>query len=330
MIPKQPTTSEAIPVRVSSPHRPTSNWFQKLTFLIVFFIAFQIGRVLIFFAKRQSWEKSHRIALWISRRVEPLTRPARWKNYRLFFGSEKSEAELAALDEAHTRYLARMRADVAAAFGRSKAELLATTEITGLENLQTVLEKKRGVMLVSGHTATWWLVPSILACRGFPVTVIFTPLKSKAVEKKMRELTGRFGVRIAFVGRDAMQVVRHAALNNEIVYLTFDVSVRPKHLAAHGFGQSRLTVDSGPALTAARQSMPTLQVGCEQLDETQRKISFYPATELELNPRPHLPGALCDLWTRRLEAETFARPEQWWAWGYVNLLPSVENPPSSQ
>lgn len=338
MIPKQSKTTETIPapVSVSAPRRPSYTWFQKLAFLILFFIAFQIGRALIFFARRQSWEKSHHIALWISRRVESLTRSTRWKNYRLFFGPEKSEAELAALDEEHTLYLARMRADVAAGFGRSRAELLATTDVTGLENLRAVLENKRGAMLVSGHTATWWLVPSILSCLGFRVTAIFTPVKSTAVEKKLRELTGRFGVRLAFVGRDAMQAVRFAALNNEIIYLTFDVTVRPKHLAAHAFGRAQLTVDTGPALTIARQSMPTLQVACQHLDETRRKISIFPATETELNPRLYSPEALCELWTRRLEAEVLAQPEQWWAWGYVDLLdPSdgsvtpVDNPPKA-
>ena len=80
--------------------------------MLVFLVALQVGRALIFLARRQSWEKSHRISRWISRRVEPLTRKTRWKNYQLFFGGAKSPAELAALDEAHTLYLSRMRADV--------------------------------------------------------------------------------------------------------------------------------------------------------------------------------------------------------------------------
>jgi lauroyl/myristoyl acyltransferase len=332
MTPEQlKSTSPNPATTASNPSRPpVYSWHQRLIFIIGFFVAFQIGRFLIFLAKRQSWEKSHRIALWISRRVESLTRKTRWKNYGLFFGGKKSPAELAALDEAHTLYLARMRADVAAAFGRSREELLATTDVAGLENLRAVLEKKCGTLLVSGHMATWWLVPSILSCQGFRVTAIFTPVKSKAVEKKLRELADRFGVRIAFVGRDAMNAVRYAALNNEIIYLTFDVTVRPKHLVAHPFAAARLTLDAGPALTVARQSMPTLQVECQHLDETLRKISIHAATEMELNPRSYSPQALCDLWARRLEAEVLERPEQWWAWGYVDLLPPVENPLQSK
>lgn len=288
--------------------------------MLVFFVAFQIGRALIFLARRQSWEKSHRISLWISRRVESLTRKTRWKNYQFFFGTAKSPAELAALDEAHTLYLARMRADVAAAFGRTPAQLLATTELVGQENLRAVLEKKRGLMLVSGHTATWWLVPSILSCNGFPVTVIFTPVKSRAMEKELRELTGRFGVKLAFVGRDAVHAMRHAVANNEIIYLTFDVTVRPKHFSNYAFGRACLQVDSGPAVMAVRNLMPLLQAECSHLDHTRRQISIHAPTEMELNPQAQPPEALCELWVQRLAAEVAAHPEQWWAWGYVDLL----------
>jgi lauroyl/myristoyl acyltransferase len=324
------------PVASNESRPATYSWRQRLVFVVVFFVAFQIGRVLIFLARRQSWEKSHRISLWISRRVESLTRKTRWANFKFFFGAEKSPAELTALDEAHTRYLARMRADVAAAFGRTSAQLLATTELVGQDNLRAVLEKQRGVMLVSGHTATWWLVPSILSCSGFPVTVIFTPVKSKAVENKLRELTDRFGVKLAFVGRDAVNAMRRAVAKNEIIYLTFDVTMRPKHVANYRFGQAFLPVDSGPAIMATRSSMPLLQAECSQLDLTRRRISFYAPTELELNPQAQPPEALCELWVRRLAAEVATRPEQWWAWGYVDLLataavaqPSVDNSPKA-
>lgn len=330
MTPKQPSSKSDPTSTAKSPSRPTYSLLARIGFVVAFFLAFQIGRFLIFLAKRQSWEKSHLIALWISRRVEPLTRKTRWKNYRLFFGDDKSPAELATLDVSHTRYLARMRTDVAAAFGRSREQLLATTEVVGLDNLHAALARKQGVMLVSGHTATWWLVPSVLSCLGFPVTVVFTPVKSTALEKKLRELCDRFGVRLSFVGRDAMLAVRQAALNNEIVYLTFDVTVRQKHLAAHAFGSAQLLVDAGPAVTAARQGMPLLQVENTHLDETRRKIFIPVATEIELAPRLESSQALCALWARRLEAEVRSRPEQWWAWGYVDLLPPVEKNPKPE
>ena len=325
------TTGQAAAKPVPSQPRFASYTLrQRLVFAVIFFGCVQIGRVLIFLARRQSWEKSHRIALWISRRVESLTRPRRWKNYQLFFGSKKSLAELVAMDEAHTLYLARMRADVAAAFGRTPAELLATTEIAGLDNLRAVLVENHGAMLVSGHTATWWLVPSILGSSGFPVTVVFTPVKSKAVEKKLRALTDRFGVRLAFVGRDALSAVKHAAAKNEIIYLTFDVTLRPKHFANYDFGSAQMPIDAGPAITAARQLMPVLQVECAHLDETKRKISIYAPTELELNPQSQPPEALCQLWMQRLEAEVLAHPEQWWPWGYVDLSsPAVEISPKA-
>lgn len=331
MISENPKTTGQPAAKAQTP--PASySWSQRLVFNLIFLVALQIGRILIFIARRQSWGKSFRIALWISRRVESLTRNFRWKNYQLFFGGEKSPAELTALDAAHTLYLARMRTDVAAGFGRTPDEILALTELAGAEHLRAALAKKRGLMLVSGHTATWWFVPSILSCSGFPVTVIFTPVKSKAVEKKLRELTSRFGVKLAFIGRDAVHAVRHAVANNEIIYLTFDVTMRPKHISSCAFGRAWLPIDAGPAIMAARNLMPVLQAESSHLDLTRRRIAIYAPTETELNPQTQTPGTLCELWVQRLAAEVAARPEEWWSWGYVDLqaqptmpLASVDN-----
>lgn len=314
--------------RKTTDQNPASPSFgRQLFFKVIFFICVQIGCVLVFFARRQSWEQSHRLALWLSRRVEPLTRKRRWSNYRTFFGAAKSEAEMSVLDENHTLYLARMRADVAAAFARSPAELKATTEVTGLENLEQTLAHKRGLMLASGHVATWWLVPSVLSSMGFPVTVIFTAIQSKALEKRLLELTGRFGVKVAFVGRDALRAMKEARQKNEIIYLTFDVSVRPKNFTTHHFGRARLVIDSGPAVLAVRNDTPLMYAECLHLDHERRQIRLLPPREIELAPQARSAEAISALWTERLLDEITARPEQWWPWGYVNLLPPVENPP---
>ena len=284
----------------------------------------------MFLARRQSWKKSYRLAHWISYRVEPLTRQRRWRNYRAFYDSAKTESELASLDAAHTPYLARMRADVAAAFARSPAQLQATTEVLGLNDLNDMLAQKRGLMLVSGHVATWWLIPSVLSSMGFPVTVIFTEIQSEQLKKRLLELTSRFGVKVAFVGRDALRAMKTAAERNEIVYLTFDVSVRPKNFTTHRFGRAQLVIDSGPAVLAVRNDMPLMQVECSHLDHERRQICLLPATEMELHPHRQTPEAISALWLQRLEAEITVRPEQWWPWGYVDLLPAVEKSPNSE
>ena len=191
--------------------------------------------------------------------------------------------------------------------------------LEGEEHLRRALALGRGALLVSGHSATWWFIPALLVAKGYPVTAIFTPIKFPRLERILLKLADRFGVRLAFVGRDAYRAARQAIEHNEILYLTFDVAVRTRRVQSFPFGNSRLQVDQGPAIIASRHSMPSLQAAAVHLGNGRHRVSLYHPGPEELSPRDSSADHLCRLWTQRLEQEVQRHPEQWWPWGYVNL-----------
>ena len=155
------------------------------------------------------------------------------------------------------------------------------------------------------------------------MTAIFTPIKFPKVEQWLLESAAKIGLKIAFVGGDASLAVRRAQERNEIIFLTFDVVVSEKRKRAYPFGGAAMEVDAGPAILAIRQNLPTVQAMCFQQPDGANKISFYAPTEMELMPEGQQPKDFCSLWVGRLEKEICAQPEQWWPWGYAELVASA-------
>ena len=288
-----------------------------LVFLIVH-AAVTVGRVLIWVGCHLTFRGALAIARWVTLRLEPLTRRSRHANQKLFFEPNRG-ADLEAIDRAHLDYLARMRAEITRCFNETPEHLRRCVELEGEEHLREVLALRKGALLVSGHSGTWWFIPAILVAKGYRVTAIFTPIKFPRLERILLKLTSRFGVQIAFVGRDAYKAARHAIEHNEILYLTFDVAVRTRRIQSFPLGRGQLQVDRGPAIIAARHSMPTIQAMAIQRDQGRHVVRFYAPRTEEKAPRDSGAEQLCRLWTARLEEEIRECPEQWWCWGYVDL-----------
>jgi KDO2-lipid IV(A) lauroyltransferase len=297
-----------------------------------FFLAVTIlGRFLIWLACRLSRERAIRLTMWLTRRLEPLTRERRHGNLRAFFANgSRTEEQLAALDAEHLQYLARLRAEIARTFEGTPEQLKAVVHLEGLEHLQTVLAAKRGVMVVSGHSATYWFLPAIMAVHRQRVTALFTQIKFRPLENLLLKFAERYHIRVAFVGRDASLAIRNAIRRNEVVYLSFDVSMHARRKERFPFGAASVEIDPSPALLAVRSGMPTLQAACVQIENGRSRITFYPPDADELAPPNRNAVEICRLWTRRLEAEVKQHPAQWWPWGYMKLLPPVENSPKPE
>lgn len=280
-----------------------------------------VGQILVWLACRVGERGAYVLGLFVTRAVGPLTRRRRDANIQAFFRQKNGgEKALADLDAAHLRYLARMRAEIARTPVGNPQTLKESVVLEGEQHLKAALARGRGALVVTGHTATWWFLPAALVARGYKVTAVFTPIKFPKVERTLLEWSSRYGVKIAFVGRDAYKAARQAIERNEILYLTFDVAVRAHRAQYFPFGDAWLQVDPGPAIMAVRNSMPTVQAACTHIGNGLNHASIYEPTPGELAPETMVSSELCRLWMERLEKEVHAHPEQWWPWGYVDLL----------
>jgi Kdo2-lipid IVA lauroyltransferase/acyltransferase len=306
-MPKEKQTKRAVPL-----------WRRVKVALFVHAIV-ALARVIVWFTCRLSYERGMKFAQWLTRKFEPLTRGKRARNFQWFFPATFSPQQRAELDEAHQRYLARMRLEVVRAFEQSRDEALSIVDFVGEEHLRAALALNRGVLLIGGHTGTWWSAPAALPQRGYACTAVFTTIAFPVITRQLLRIAEKFGVKIAFVGDSAHAAVRHAVQQNEVVYLSYDVAVRLKHSIAMRFGAGTLMMDPGPAVLALRYKMPVVQVACTQVANRRLQVKFYPADDPTLVEGEEKPLQLCTRWLARLEDELRDNPEQWWAWGYVTL-----------
>jgi lauroyl/myristoyl acyltransferase len=312
-----PTTSaKKLPTPASAPASSLPRWKIQL----ILFFATLAARFLIWLAGYLSPANGLRVATWVTARFEPLTRRRRFANYQKYFGSDPQAAEkIAALDAGHQKYLSRMRAEMARGLALSPMDLSAFNELVGREHLQKLLDEARGLMLVSTHAGSWWFIPSLLSLSGFKVTVIFAPIAYKPIERYLLDTVSRYGVKVAFVGRDAWLAVKQAPEKKEIVYLAFDVALQPKRVEWLSVGESRLAIDPAPAILAAKANLPVLQASHTHLANGQDRVVIHPPQPTELQPKNHTPAEISRVWGERLNDELRSHPEQWWGWSYVEL-----------
>jgi KDO2-lipid IV(A) lauroyltransferase len=69
-------------------------------------------------------------------------------------------------------------------------------EVTGEEQLQAALEQGRGVILAAPHLGSWELIGHYIAAT-VPITCLYKPPESPAVEQAMREGRTHLGVKLA-------------------------------------------------------------------------------------------------------------------------------------
>ncbi len=312
--------------QLAAPANAQSSSLPRWKIRLILFWGTLAGRFLIWLAGRLNPPNVLRVATWVTARFEPLTRRRRFANYQKYFGGDPQAAEkMSALDVGHQKYLARMRAEMARGLALSPMDLSAFNELVGREHLQKLLDEGRGLMLVSTHAGSWWFIPSLLAMSGFKVTVIFAPIAYKPIERYLLETVSRYGVKVAFVGRDAWLAVKQAPEKKEIVYLAFDVAIQPKRVEWLPVGEGRLAIDPGPAILAAKANLPVLQASHIHLANGQDRVIIHPPQPTELQPKDFTPAEISRVWGERLNDELRNQPEQWWGWSYVELTAAEPN-----
>jgi|GEM_PF-4281755 len=233
----------------------------------------------------------------------------------------KTEADVEQLYAAYLKYMVRFQVETARCITIDFDGLKKKVVLHGEEHLRAALEKKRGVLLAGVHMGTWWHVPCILGATGHRLSVVFNSFPFAAVEEYLARAAGRYGVGMTFVDKGVPGLVRRAAQQNEIVYLTFDVAVRKGHANWVPFGHTKINISAGPAILALRNQMPVLYVSSYHGPD-QSHLVIHP--ELTAAMAQNLQGAdqLCRVLAEKFYADLVQRPEQWWGWG-VSDLPRV-------
>lgn len=184
----------------------------------------------------------------------------------------------------------------------------------GEENLDGVLARGKGALVVVGHLGNWDAAGAWAAATGRDVVTVAEVLKPKRLFEFFADHRARLGLTIYPAEPGVTRKLVAAVEEGKVVAILGDRDLKGRGPAVEFFGE-RTTLPAGPASVALRAGVPVIVTGVYEA----RLPDGRPAWEAHMSDPIELPadrgdGAVDEL-TRevaaRLESFIRRRPEQW-------------------
>ncbi|MEZ4651797.1 MAG: hypothetical protein R3E97_23970 [Candidatus Eisenbacteria bacterium] len=166
--------------------------------------------------------------------------------------------------------------------GRGKGEdLLRGLEVEGLEHLEASERSGRGTILVTAHFGNWELLAVYLARRGRTLHVLYHPFEEKRLERFVRRVRDRAGIRSVSADRPgpALRALRQGELVGVLVDRIPHGGVR-----CDFFGRECRTAE-GAARLGLRTGALVLCAALWEDDSARYRARFWPPMELAELPK---------------------------------------------
>ena len=195
--------------------------------------------------------------------------------------------------------------------GLSKEEILARTEVEGLEKLEEAVALGKGVILATGHFGNWEIGGAGLAVRGIPLDIIVQHQRNPLFDIDLNRNRIRLGLRLIMRGEAPKETLR-ALRNGRVVGIAGDQNRRRGGVFVDFFGKKAATA-RGAAIFALRTGAPLFLGVSRRLEGRIARyrwsiepIDFTPTGDMDADVL-HLTQAH----TRHLEREITRTPEQY-------------------
>ena len=196
------------------------------------------------------------------------------------FGQQKSRQEIEQIAKDCFIYMAKGAVELMFFFDKPHI-LRLKVDIQGLENLDKVLERGRGVILVSAHFGNFPLLLGRLALDGYKTCGIMRPMHDSRVEKIFLEKREKYGVRTIYSQprNECVNSTISALRNNELVFIPIDQNFGTGGVFVSFFGKQAATA-TGPVILAQRTGAALVPCFIIRQPGDRHKVIFEPALEL--------------------------------------------------
>jgi KDO2-lipid IV(A) lauroyltransferase len=193
----------------------------------------------------------------------------------------------------------------------TRQNLVATMDVTGVENLEDALSHGRGVVVFSAHLGPFEYMSSWLPARGYETVI---PVEKVTDERLLRltvELRRRTGV--VFVPLDGVKAVRTmfgALRRNQIVLITADRAVQGESVVMDFFGAAA-RLPRGPVDLSLRTGAPLVGGFGWRTPGNRVAVLFTPLTLALPEDQRDKPELLQAALTRQLERIVRDHLDEW-------------------
>lgn len=191
-------------------------------------------------------------------------------------------------------------------------EMLADTEVVGLEHVLNARDAGTGMIYALPHMGNWEAAAPVAISHGVPVVAVAEVLPNRRITDWFTEMRAEFGIEIVLAtGRiEVMRKLEQAIAENKAVALLSDRDLKGRGVEVEFFGEET-TMPPGPATLAVRTGAPLLPVGCYFRDGGYKVVVRPPLPIPEEGTKTERVAALTQLLARQLEDLIEAAPQQW-------------------
>lgn len=173
------------------------------------------------------------------------------KNLHLAYLDDKKDREIKQLAIQIFQNISRILFEIGWSMGLRQEDLPCYFSIKGLPNLQNAHQKKKGVLLLTGHIGNWELLTILSAMIKFQVNILYRPLDIKPIDAWLNKYRSRHGSTMIPNARSMRKILR-ILKNGGIVGLLMDQNVDWYEGVFVDFFGKRACTNSGMALLALK------------------------------------------------------------------------------
>jgi len=182
------------------------------------------------------------------------------KNLKIAFPHHTAE-ENSRLMEAISRHFSSIFIELVYIFTKKKSDkILKPVKIIHLDYLKKALEKKKGVILFSGHFGNWELVPYILHQElDRKINSVARRMNNPLVEKKVREFRTFMGSHL-IDKKNSIRTILKCLEKNEILFILIDQNTIEREAVFVDFFGKKASVVSSVSQLHLRRKAPIIPV----------------------------------------------------------------------
>ncbi|RKY79972.1 hypothetical protein DRQ00_02740 [candidate division KSB1 bacterium] len=210
----------------------------------------------------------------------PSVRRSIIKHLEIAFGQEKTEAEIRQMAKQVLVDLGRNAVDAIRLPIYSREQIEQIVKIEGKENIDQALQKRHGVLLVTGHIGNWELMAATIAMQGYPLYVIGATLYDKRLDRIVVNNRMRAGYYNIPRGNSAKKILK-TLRQNAILGILIDQDTRVDGVYVDFFGRPAHT-PIGPVVLALKTKAPIVPLAIQMQPDYTHCIRIEKEVPLEV------------------------------------------------
>lgn len=180
----------------------------------------------------------------------------------------------------------------------------------GMENLRAAMDRKKGVLILTGHIGNWELLLSSAGRIGLPISAIYRPLEFRPLDRFFNEMRTRDGAEL-FPKKRAMRKVLRSLKSNKIVGVLLDQNTGVLDGVFADFFGAPACTNKGLALLARETGAPVLPLFLVRERDCFRVEFGRELPHIKTRDKTKDIEAATSLYNKVLEDIIRRHPEQW-------------------